>query len=128
MKRSIKMDKFDCTMTIDPNSNFNGVPEERLMAACGLIPAWLATYSCKETRASNNLKDHLDKEYTFGMFPMEGGKVNDNLSYSFPEDPDLHPLMHYKNHETEAEFIMFQHAMCAVRQTPNDEWFVTRMD
>tara|TARA_R110002033_G_scaffold24235_2_gene56678 strand:+ start:147 stop:533 length:387 start_codon:yes stop_codon:yes gene_type:complete len=56
----------------------------------GSIPEWIANYI--DTPTAEPLSEFMLHSYGFGGAPM-GGTVNDAGVYSYPEDPDLYPLV-----------------------------------
>jgi len=118
------------TLNVDPQDQWENITPQSLLEAGGFIPQWLLEYAetvnfCKEPPT---LQEFMDKTYGFGLHRMTGGEVKKNLTYTYPEDPPMHPLFYFKCNHSEAEFVMWKHAICAMRQNKEDEWFVTRMD
>ena len=113
------------TMTCDPLGAHGLINSGNVISVCGLLPGWVAGY----VDNAITLKEHLEECYGFGtLFEMTGGEVQPDMRYTYPEDPDLHPLLHMKLVATGAEFVQWNHGICAMRQSEDAPWFVTRMD
>lgn len=118
----------DFMFTMDPHNKWPKLGPIEMLDSCGYIPGWLMSYSICKDNVRPTLQTYMGDCYKFGLFEMKGGKVKKNLVYKFPEDPPLYPIMHFTPTNGDAEFVMWQHAICAIRETKKDAWFVTRMD
>ena len=99
----------------------------QILDACGFIPSWVETYS-KEDDGTQDIKSFMEEVYGFGaLHEMVGGTVNEDLTYSFPEDPDMHPLVHMKLGGGQ-ELVQYPYGMVAMRDSADQPWFMTRMD
>lgn len=118
-------------LLINPNDEYTATPAD-LIAAGGYVTAWVLDYAMLpvELLDTTSLRDYLDKQYGFGLFEMTGGVVDPTtLVYLFPEDPPMHPIFTITcKFGSGAKFIFYPHAICAMRESDDDEWFVTRMD
>ena len=110
---------------IDPHDMWPSSPED-VFSWCGFLPNWVTEYG-QANHLTMTLKQHLDNCYGFGLYEMKGGKVEDDGSYTYPDDPTLHPLIQIEL-EGGAEFLQWEHGICAMRQSATEDWFVTRMD
>lgn len=108
-------------LTIDPNNKFNR-PDHFLLEACGFIPGWVAEWA--DSDSAKSLKDHLDDTYGFGLYQFDQGSINEQGTYSYPQDEDLDPLI--KIETDEGDFYMYQYAIVAI-PTPTGP-FICRMD
>jgi len=95
--------------------------KQNLAEACGLIPNWVMDYEYDDL----NMKDMLQKYYPFGMFPIPKTTVSDSGVFSYPEDPDLYPLV--KMSRGEEIIYQYQYGLVAIVQ-PDGSAFCTRMD
>ena len=118
---------------IDPNSNFKGVENTALFEATGLIPMFVVetvVYGPEPTGAKEFMAC-MDKAYGFqiGDYDMlaDGkGKVDGDGVYSYPEDPDLHPLVLMETQKGMRVYI-YQYGLVAVRDLDN-KTVMKRMD
>ena len=105
---------------LNPTGYFNDVPKDRIIEALGILVPWAMRDPDEPVR------EVFDKMYSFGLFEMTGGEIDDKGVYRYPEDPDLHPLAVLKRMNGETVYF-YQYAMVGVVQ-PNGDTFVTRMD
>ena len=75
----------DVVWILDPNRKFKHVEPAHLAESLGLIPTFIVE------DADDIIQTALD---TYGMHigGDMGGKVLEDGTYQYPEDPDLHPL------------------------------------
>ena len=123
MRKELYSTYGNTVITMDPTNNHE-ISVEELMVTCGFLPGWVLAYNTTEDLT---LKEHLDKQYRFGMCEMKGGKVTQSGEYHYPEDPPLFPLL-YITLDHGAEFLQWQFGICAMRDSQKADWFVTRMD
>ena len=75
-----------------------------------------------------SVKMHMETSYGFGpTHEMTGGEVQENHTYTFPDDPTLHPLVYIESNEG-AELLQFKYGIVAFRDDDTSDWYVTRMD
>jgi hypothetical protein len=75
---------------IDPLDKHPDLTAEYATYLLGSIPQWLAAYIDTPTPAP--LAEFMLECYGYGGSPM-GGTVSEAGVYSYPEDPDLYPLV-----------------------------------
>lgn len=112
---------------VDPNGHYKSfnVPNERLIAACGVIPEWIMEgYLLGETDMYQAIYDR----YGFPMCDMTGGAVNnsDEGIYKYPGDPELHPIVRWES-DTQVAF-MYEHAIMSFVDKATQVVRVTRVD
>lgn len=115
------LEKVICEMETDPCKHFQGVREEAILNAIGVLLPWAVNTHFYDSSA----KEAFDKQYSFGLFPM-GGKIRDNGVFEYPGDPDMYPLVKLDRFGRETIFF-YQHAIVAIKQTDGTT-FITRMD
>lgn len=109
-------------IVIDPTNSYPKDLRGGLMDATGLIPYFIAE-AAEETTA-RGVYDVMVEAYGFGGHEMDGGSVSSDGTYSYPEDPDLAPLVSF---ELDAGFVyVYQYGIVGIA-SPN-ETIVTRMD
>lgn len=108
------MANFDITMmTLDPLSKFGGmnVPNRGIREACGLLP-FFAIEGPGPTMAKN-----MEGNYNFFFGWSKGHTtVTEDGIYSYPEDPDMYPLVRLDavTEEGQKETIfIYDHAIVA---------------
>ena len=123
MKHTVVHEGF--TVTTDPN-NKHEQDYHAIIEQGGFLPGWLIAYELEPI--DDSLQDHMAKAYGYGLFPMgDKSGITDELVHTYPGDPDLQPLFTF-DFSNGAQFVFYQYAICAMRQSPDDKWFVTRMD
>jgi hypothetical protein len=110
---------------VDPTSHFKGVPQSRLVEALGIVPSFVA-YAAVEAPevTARAVLDAMAEAYGFYMGDMEGGTVDAEGVYQYPDDPPLYPLVRWKLDDVTV--YMYQYAIVAVQD--KDTTIVTRMD
>lgn len=108
---------------VDPLDKYPKASQEALMEACGFIPYFVADAAEDSTAAA--ALNTMEGVYGFPAMPMTGGEVSVEGVYSYPEDPDLYPLVAMAT-EGGVEVLVYRHAIVVVRD--EKETFVTRMD
>ena len=113
---------------LDPTGHFSGrnVPPKKLVEALGIVPYFVlsAAEDAQEPTARAVL-DIMAEAYGFYLGDMEGGTVDAEGVYSYPEDPDLYPLIKWTVGE-KVDVFMYPYAIVAVRDGTNT--IITRMD
>jgi hypothetical protein len=116
---------------IDPTGHFEskGVEKGRLVEACGLIPGFVAFAERMEAETAREVYDYMVKEYGFGGFEWseEEHHVDTGTGvYSYPDDPDLYPLVLLEVDGCDVDVYIYQHAIVSI--VGDDETIVCRMD
>lgn len=125
MRKDLQSIDSKTIVSTDPTSNYEA-PTEAIIEACGFVLGWVVAH--EPTVSNMTLKEHLEACYGFGeLHEMKGGEVTESGIYKYPEDPDMHPLV-FITLEGGAEFLMWRHAICAMRDNQKQDWYVTRMD
>lgn len=107
---------------IDPTNNCSNKTLSYLGDLLGILPDWVR--SCPE---SEDLVPYLSECYGFGaLLGMEGGVIKEDGVYTYPDDPDLYPLISMER-EQETVFIYYYGIVGIVYKDVRSA-FVTRMD
>jgi hypothetical protein len=112
---------------VDPTGTFKGIKKEKLLLACGLLPAFAWGVSFCEPESVFEAYTLLLDEYGFGegLGIFEGSTLSEDDVLSFEGDPDMAPLATF--HLTdEIRFNVYQSAMVSV--TDDFTHIVSRMD
>ena len=83
---------------LDPNNCYD-YPEDALIAACGLIPAFYAEVMhdvIPHETSAEGIMGLLMQVYGFGTDIRMQGKIEENGTYVYEGDPDLEPYMQIK--------------------------------
>lgn len=115
-------------VSVDPQDHFLGKPQY-IYEDCGLVPPWFIEWSIMTQAGVDTppLQEHMDSRYGFGLYVMDGCTIKDDLTLTYPGDPDLSPLLAMGD-ENFMQFVQYPHAIVAMREKETDDWFVTRMD
>lgn len=117
--------------TLDPHNKFP-FKEEQIIQACGYLPGWAAQYFTALAQSDEidmSLREHMDDMYGFGMYESKQTTITDDLVHQYPEDPDLYPLLVMETRDGDGPMmVQYQHGLVSFRESPEDEWFSTRMD
>ena len=108
---------------IDPTKNFSSVKQQYLLEACGLVLPWAMEWADTPV---GSLSTYLGTRYQFPMYPIEGGSITEDHIFTYPDDPPAYPLVLIESHG--ATFLMYHHALVAIKDTPTSSFFITRMD
>ena len=113
-------------LRIDPTGWFllNGGVPQKMIGALGILPQWAA----QAYDFDNNFKDALIHNY--GCFyggAMEGGTVDSEGVYSYPEDPDLYPLAVMTAPYTTDKVFFYEYSMVGVLTEAGNFW-MSRFD
>jgi len=126
-KEVVNIPNYPVELTIDPHNMWPDLHPMQILQSCGFLPKWFVGHKPPET-----IKDHMERSYGFGAFPMQLGlgksRISDDGIHTYPGDPPLYPHIIMKNTETNAEMIQWESGIVAFRDNPSDEWFLTRMD
>ena len=109
-------------LTINTNV-FPDVPVEHLKEMLGILPYWVREYNL--LGEGMDIVNFMTERYGFGSLHQFKGDVQEDGTYSYPEDPDLPYIGKMNTHNGYVYF--YQYAMLAL-PLPNGEYFVTRMD
>jgi hypothetical protein len=113
---------------VDPLRAFEKAPEDHLVSAAGLIP-YFAVEALQEhpEGPARDVYDKMVSIYGFGDFSGAfTGTVSEEGVYSYPEDPDLSPIMKLYFPGSPVEVFVYQYAIIAVRD--DQETITSRMD
>ena len=113
------------TLVTDPMNQWDTTKPDEILDWCGFLPMWVVDYG--HTPVADTIKEHLAIRYGFPVHEMQGGEVKADHIYHYPQDPPLNPLLTMHLHNG-AEFIQWQYGMCAMRDSQEADWYVTRMD
>jgi len=116
-------------VTLDPTKEFTSVPQERLVDALGFIPEFVvaAFELFPEGDSAEDVYNAMVKVYRYGDYRFlstNGGEVDSEGVYRYPEDPDLHPLVCFE--QGDVKVFVYQHAIISVRDSRDT--IVSRMD
>jgi hypothetical protein len=106
-------------ITIDPLKGYDGVKPTKLFEATGLIPYFVqeAALSKDGNTTAKEVMDIMNEAYGFGMGDYNmlenGGEVDDDGRYQYPEDPELVPLVQFEL-DTGVKVWVYQYALVAV--------------
>lgn len=106
----------------DPTDNFSDVEEGTLMEHMGLIPNFIVQAL---DRPDTSLAQGMLDAYGFGSVPMLGGIVKEDGVYSYPEDPDLYPMV--KLVTERGTIYVYQYGIVSILETSKTT-VVYRMD
>ena len=122
-------------ITIDPTGHYTSklkgdklkAMERRLVMALGIVPQFVneAFEKMEEPPTVESFYKAVCDEYQFYMGPMEGGTIDADGVYEYPEDPPLYPLVSWGVGEG-ITIYMYQYAIVGV--TEGDTTLITRMD
>jgi len=111
---------------LDPNNVYD-YPEDALIAACGLIPAFYAEVMhdiIPHETSAEGIMGLLMDVYGFRTDVRMQGKIEENGTYVYPEDPDLEPYMQIKG----MGHTVFIYPSGIVGVVAGDEQSIARMD
>jgi hypothetical protein len=110
-------------VTLDPCAEFTTTSDNDIAETCGILPYWIIN----ETNEKLTMLEIFNEQYSFGVHEMTGGTINTETGvYSYPEDPDLIPLIKLeKQGET---MYQYHYGIVAIVNDTTDETFVTRLD
>jgi len=89
-----------------------------LVEACGIIPDFFCTACCEASREKLTLlaiADKMDELYGcggFAQYPLKG-ELGDFGVYSYPDDPDLHPLARF-SFQGRFFLYVYEYGICAI--------------
>jgi len=104
--------------------HYKDIDGDHVLEWLGMLPRWVAEYNLGY--GGDDLKDHLDKSYGYGLYEFKGTTITEDGVYQAnnDEDPDLQFIaMMYTD---KGKVYFYPYAITAI---PTDEgYFVTRMD
>ena len=112
-------------ITIDPHTKFTHAPKDQTIGVCGILPHWAVSGS------GETMKDSLINNYQFYMGAFTGGTIDDTGIYSYPEDPDLYPMLkidRLDGEDLKEVCYIYEYAMVACKNIDTGDLWVTRMD
>ena len=124
MKAVINRDTL--RIVIDPTESWPKQTSTHIYWSCGFVPGWFEQYVEGQTD-HKTIRAHMSQRYGFGIHPMTGHDITEELLFVYPEDPELPPLIHMKE-EDGVELVQWQYGIVGFRDSAEDEWLVTRMD
>ena len=89
-----------------------------LVEACGIIPDFFCSACCEASQGTLTLlaiADKMDELYGcggFAQYPLKGS-LGDFGVYSYPDDPDMHPLARF-SFEDRFVLYVYQYGICAI--------------
>lgn len=107
---------------VDPTEHFAKHEKNAVIAATGLLWNWTPEVISLDIP----IKVGMENVYPFGVTHSGGQQMNEDFSYDYPGDPTQYPLVVW--HCGSKTVAMYEHAMISWRDSPEDEWFHTRMD
>ena len=113
MELKILIDPLD--ENLSPKFNYRQMTE-----ACGIIPHWIRRLN------HASIKERLLESYPYFSGEMVGGALHRDGTYTYPEDPDLFPLMSFES-DTEICFI-YVYGIVGIFNKEDGTTWVTRMD
>ena len=116
----------EMTNTFDPLKKYKGQP---LREAMGLIPYFIIEAATRGPTGAREVLDYMNEAYGFGGPEMTGGTIEEDGTYTYPEDPDLYPYAKFNLSGPEgsiADVFVYPYAIVAVRD--DKETLLTRMD
>lgn len=114
---------------LDPTDtvlNTRGYTHRSIREECGLLISWAL-----QRNPDISIKETLIGAYGYGVYEMTGSTVDDQGVHSYPEDPDLYPLISITDTETSEIVYVYQFGIVAFTHPstdPDKATFVTRMD
>ena len=116
---------MDIKTTIDPTGYFASQASHEMeyaIESLGILPHWVT-----KAEDTESIREAFDRQYNFGLFEFHGITINAEGVFSYPEDPDLYPIISMVRGSETAYF--YQSAMVAIiNKDQNIAQFVTRMD
>jgi len=111
---------------VDPTGQYKNVARHRLVDALGIVPSFVSYAAVEATEpTARAVLDAMAEAYGFYMGDMEGGTVDAEGVYQYPDDPPLYPLVRWKL-DDDVTVYMYQFAIVAVQD--KDTTIITRMD
>ena len=114
--------------TIDPLKAHEGIKDDKLLAAIGLLPYFAAEVYLTQPESVTEAWELLQECYGYG-YGQDGTygdtEVTPEGVWKSPEDPDLSPLVAFQLTD-EIQFLVYQYALVAV--TDGEETLCGRMD
>lgn len=118
-------------ISVDPNKYHVpiGATMDRLVQACGIIPAFAAEAYVKGHETAQDVYGAMVEAYGFGdMSSTDWGTVDPTGVYksTYDEDPDMQPLVELSSPDNPVKVYIYQYAIVAV--VDKDTTIITRMD
>lgn len=124
MTKQVLIHNSGIVFEIDPNDKFQKISTGDIFNICGILIEWGIEV------LKNDPEDPvvaMNDFYGYGVYESEKASVNENGSYSYPQDPDQNPLVKLLNPKTGKRMYFYDHAMLAIEKNDGG-FFVTRMD
>ena len=117
-------------VTLDPMKKFEDVKKDRLVAACGLLPAFFADAMDRSTEdTAESVYKAVVEVYGFGDYSSANwGTVTPEGAYvsAYDDDPDMYPLLLLEYPDSPVQMLIYQSAILAVRD--GETTILSRMD
>ena len=116
--------------TVDPNGQYKGIAEKKLIQAAGLLPFFAQDVSMSKPDGIQECFDMLMECYGFGM-GQDGsgwGTIDPETGVYTSEhegDPDMNPLIKFEI-TPELTWYVYQYAITGL--TDGDKTMIVRMD
>jgi hypothetical protein len=110
-------------MIIDKFKHYEGVSNERLVEACGLLSIWL--YEAEIIDEVIDAEQYIRDKYMFPCNHLPGSTIEGGGIMKFPDDPDLYPLISGEVGDTQVHIYEYAFIAFVHKNKPD---FVTRMD
>lgn len=125
------MQMINTEITVDPLGTYKGIKHGKLLAATGMIPYFIQEAALSDPLDATEAFHMLVESYGFGgtdMLPEGKGKVLKDGTFTYPEDPDLAPMVSFiiQGQKDEIEILVFQYGYVVVRDLANTH--MVRMD
>ncbi len=105
------------TMIIDPNEAFAGIKPKKLVDVMGIIPFFVQDVALSQPESASEAFELLQECYGYpvGDLLENGvGKVEQDGTYIYPDDPDLSPIALFELPD-DIQVFVYQYAFVAVR-------------
>jgi hypothetical protein len=113
-------------ISFDPHNKYP-INEVQAIEACGLVLPWVFEWVYwKEPSPPIPLSVHLEQCYGYPLYQIPGAEIDESETFLFPGDDPLTPLVSLKH--AGAHFLMYWHALAAIKDSPDRPYLITRMD
>ncbi len=116
-------------VVLDPTGQHGGKTSEQLIGMAGFLPGWATDPDFMHL----DLKEAMEEQYGLGpLREMTGGRVNNDLSYSYPGDPDIFPILLVSRctdgGEEHEVLLQYEYGLTGILGMRDGSAFMTRMD
>jgi len=107
-------------LVVDPNNQHSNINMGNMYDYIGLIPTFI-------TSSEEKIWDQVERSYGFPLCSMDGGRVDQDGNYHYPDDPMLSPIAQYI---TKTEVMhQYHYGICAIHPIGEPEnAIVVRVD